>query len=290
MESLLENGRALSNKFQLLIVSVLSFSIGMLVTKFYTPVATNQKIILKNEKNQIFPGGQKQFFIKNTMSVAPPTVNKEVVKTKEAAVVVDYFSLSRQVKDFWEKTQEEIRTKYEQPVLNDKFNEMKKNYLNDKIDYLLGEKKTWFKAIVVSREDDRNKFQYYLKYYPCGKDSKKVEHAQFYKETCYILWCFSFYNQAWNYYSTSSSMEHLYWRDDTPHFVSDLEPLGNISKETNILRAIIPIADRDGSIAYLKYENGKYVWSEGNEIHWEETSEMEGKKFQEKIKKAMAEH
>lgn len=281
----------MNNKFQLIITSLISFSIGILASSYFSPEARDQKITqdtarevgdqksLSESENSKNPKNQN-------VNIALTEAKNEIVVEKSTITPKDYFVLSKQLKEFEQKTDSEIEKKYATLNLKEKTNELIKNDLNNRLEYMFQYKKTWFTATLSNPDNENDKFVFYTHFYSC--DSKPTPQNQMHKQDnnyqnyCFIMWCYSFYQNKWDYTSMSSTMEFPKWKDDDQYLSYNVEDLGDLSKETGLLRIMVPMLNRGRDTQFLKLINGKYEWVDGDKIGWIESSESEAKKFKDK--------
>lgn len=272
-------------------MAAVSFTIGVVATNSLNrsdltdPVLTPrqkelQKIAIVAERTPFF-------------SVASP-VGKEFVQeapaekkvhSEEAPInEIDYLKLTVDLKNFQNRLQQEAAKKFEEVKIYEKAHIRKKEYLLRKMDYFSLSKKNWYKASFSSPDIGSAKLTFYMNFYKCGKSDTSIVLPTKEKFTlnnsCFTLWGFIFLNGKWDFYSMSSNLDFSDWKDEIPYLPFKLEELGDLTKETNILKVYVPIADVGGPISFIKYEDGKFEWLDAGELKWVVTNSKEAEKFQ----------
>lgn len=285
-----ESGQGLNNNLKLIIVAVASFSIGVAATYTYQsselsdPVLTPrqkelQEIAIQAERTPFFPAAGP---VGKAQQEALPIT--KVHSEETPAQEIDYLKLTSDIKEFKTKLEQESTKKYDEVKLYERAHIRKKEYLLSKMDYFRSSKKNWYKASFSSPDTGPAKFTFYMNYYNCGKDEGQLELPRRERSTlnnsCYVLWGYIYLNGKWDFYSMSSNIDSSVWKDDIPFLPFNMEEMGDLPRETNILKAYVPIADTDGPISFLKYESGKFEWIDAGELRWVVTSSKEAEKFQ----------
>lgn len=195
-------------------------------------------------------------------------------KEKEDSGPLDYFKVSSQLSKFNLQMEEEAGKKYESVKLSDKINEPKDHYLVSKMNAFKTTKTHWFTATVPG--NGANKIVFYVNYYPCSPSVKQVSS----KDSCFMIKYFSFYNERWTQYALSSTVSYFSWSEDTPYVALSMEGLGAFAQENKMLKTFIPIPDEGGKMTFLKYDQGKFIWEDGGDIHWTPTNEKAATQFE----------
>lgn len=251
-------------------MATISFAIGVVATSLFDrseladPVLTPrqkelQKIAIEAEHTPFF-------------SVPSPVGKTHITATPSAEETV-----SNKLEKIKDNLYEELNKKFNTIAPDTKELRASRNnqYLKNSLDYMFMEKKLWYKTAF---EDDfsQSKMTFFLKFFDCDKKLQKVIELN---KICYALEVFSFKNDKWSQANISSQVIGLVWYNDIPYAHIDLTEMGEFSKETNSLLAVVPIPDEPRVMEYLKYESGKYYWISGREMRWMPSSQKEINKF-----------
>jgi hypothetical protein len=288
---LLENGPELNSNLKLVIVAGISFAIGVLATNSFNRSDLTDPVLTSRQKElqEIAIEAEHRPFFPVASPVGKKSVNEAPVKTapKPAEISVheiDYLKLTSDIREFQSKLEQEAAKKFDKVKLYERAHIRKKEFILSKMDYFKISKNNWYKASFNSFDTGSAKFTFYMNFYNCGKNNTPTELPSKDRSTlnnsCFVLWCYTNLNGKWNFYSVSSNMDFSEWRDDVPYLPFNMEEMGELPKETNILRVYVPIADAGGPISFLKYEGGKFEWIDAGELRWVVTNAKEAEKFQ----------
>lgn len=271
-------------------MAAISFTMGVVATSLFNrsdladPVLTPrqkelQVIAVEAERRPFFPAP-------SSSSSTPLIENSQSEKinsaSSESGAGFDYIKSNTAVRDFQKRLDLETLKHFESININDKMHSRKKEYILNKVDYFLSSKNTWFKASFSGPEINPVKLTFFMRIYSCAKNG--VETNQVGRPTlnnsCYLFSSYSNLNDKWNHYSVMTNFSFAEWLSDVFYIPVNLDEMGEVAKETNTLRAYVPMADEGGVIRFLKYEKNKFEWIEGGELRWSQSSEAEARKFE----------
>lgn len=294
MERSLENGQALNNKIQLLVVALVSFGLGATTTYLLSKKEYSSEIVHYSSNtdqpiNEIVKEeGRKPFFLKPESAKESENTPKEAETSPveaQASKAVDYFSMAKNIKAFQDKIGLEIKKSFKSILLSDEVHAAKKERLNSKYEAFFEDNKLWYKAEVDSITGD--KLHLFFNYYNCDGDQagKKKNEPRDVVERCFVMWGFLHYKQNWEQYSVSSNSDYFLWKDDMPYATLEVENLGEYAKETRILKMLVPIPDENDPMYALSYKDGKFQWAKGQSVSWRPVNDKAIKKFMDMVNK-----
>lgn len=262
---------------------------GVLGTIFFKSLDKNQTSIqvvkektpleVSKEASKEIKKERQPFFIINREEV----VASKQMESKEEPVSlkaekIDFFNLSRRIRAFRDQVEDIVEKKHPREVLGSgDYNRGIRESLINKYNNFFSEKKLWYKA-VIDLDIKNSKMYIFMNYYYCDENDKKKKTLKL-QDVCFSFSVILKYEEKWSKYSLSSNSHFFSWKDDTPYTSLDLEGLGSFMDENHLLKMIVPIADEDGPLQFLKYEEEKFSWPEAGKIHWVETTEAETNKF-----------
>jgi hypothetical protein len=278
----------LNRNLKLIIVAFISFWLGVAATIIYGLPAQydkDRKLVntIISEKNKIQE--RKSFFVKAKEAIpkAMQNLSKSDDKASATAVVtspIDYMNLTEKLEKFRESIYKELKKKFKTISLDPKDIDSAKivNRLKNMLELMFNEKELWYK-ISFDDEFSQTKITLFFRYFACQKKDEKP--AIKLNDICYTMQMYNFKNDKWSETDITSQVNGLVRYNENMYTHIELNGMGDFSKDTNALYAVVPVPNDQRPIQFLKYEAGKFIWVEGQEIKWALSSQKETNKFSE---------
>ncbi|MBC7713822.1 MAG: hypothetical protein H7177_10815 [Rhizobacter sp.] len=277
----------MSNNLKLLIVAIISFSLGVVATNIYSLPAhyeKDRKLVAKILLEKKMLAERKPFFtnVKESGKKVIQALTTPKVTSPEIELIdsqSDYLKLSEQLDKFSDRLSNELKKKYKTIPLNSKDPREISDYqrLKGFLENKFVEKELWYKSSFID-DLSQSKMVMLFKFYNCKNKPPRPDISLI--DTCYRLQLFNFREGMWFESDVSSQAIGFLWKDDVPFVEITLRGIGNFSTQTNALFALIPVPDEQMPMQYMKYEAGKIVWQAGSEVRWISSSEKEIDNFE----------